>query len=229
MECLRDLGRTMLGGSILVLGRRTGVGGWGAGGVWFLGAGLLFLFCFFRGGGVDICAGFVGSEFLLFSSWCGALLSPELYADIFRGICLLKTKGCHICTYIYIYIYMCTYTYIYIYVHIYLYIMYFFPEFLDFKLLRTITSWDSLWPIHPGSEYRGVTIYIYIYIYIYVPVPGPRTPPPPQWYGPPTPPHHPHLGDDAGNAGDAVQYRATNPKPKSTKTQTHPKPTANQP
>ena len=34
-------------------------------------------------------------------------------------------------------------------------------------------------------------------------------PPPPQWYGPPTPPHHPHLGDDAGNAGDAVQYCAS--------------------
>ena len=34
-------------------------------------------------------------------------------------------------------------------------------------------------------------------------------PPPPQWYGPPTPPHHPHLGDDAGNAGDAVQYRVS--------------------
>ena len=30
--------------------------------------------------------------------------------------------------------------------------------------------------------------------------------PPPQWYGPPTPPHHPYLGDDAGNA---VQYRAS--------------------
>ena len=32
-------------------------------------------------------------------------------------------------------------------------------------------------------------------------------PPPPQWYGPPTPPHqhHPHLGDDVSNAGDAVR------------------------
>ena len=39
---------------------------------------------------------------------------------------------------------------------------------------------------------------------MYVPVPGPRTPPP-QWYDPP----HPHLGDDAGNAGDAVQYRVS--------------------
>ena len=28
-------------------------------------------------------------------------------------------------------------------------------------------------------------------------------------YGPPTPPHHLHLGDDAGNAGDAVQHRVS--------------------
>ena len=36
-----------------------------------------------------------------------------------------------------------------------------------------------------------------------------HVPPPPQWYRPPTPLHHPHLGDDAGNAGDAVQYRVS--------------------
>ena len=58
-------------------------------------------------------------------------------------------------------------------------------------------------------ENKLLLVFKGIDIYIYVPVPGPRTPPPPpQWYGPPTPPHHPHLGDDADNAGDAVQYRA---------------------
>ena len=97
------------------------------------------------------------------------------------------------------------------------------------------------------------------HIYIYVPVPGPRTPPPPPRNGmvPPLPPHHPHLGDDAGNAGDAVHLSPReptrprlsqhptlnqttlqpllnpNPKPKSTQTpnppETHRKPTANQP
>ena len=80
-------------------------------------------------------------------------------------------------------------------------------------------------------------------------------PPLPKWHGPP---HHLHLGDDAGNAGGAVQYRVSpapsvpdspfhpvnqhpttlqpllnpNPKPKSTQTpnpQTNPEPTLNQP
>ena len=47
-------------------------------------------------------------------------------------------------------------------------------------------------------------------IYMYQSL-GHIPPPPPQWYGPPTPPHHPHLGDDAGNAGDAVQLRSQTP------------------
>ena len=49
----------------------------------------------------------------------------------------------------------------------------------------------------------------YIYIYMYQSL-G-HVPPPPPMVWSPTPPHHPHLGDDAGNAGDAVQYRVRTP------------------
>ena len=55
--------------------------------------------------------------------------------------------------------------------------------------------------------YIYIYIYLFISIYLYVPVPGPRSPPPS--VASPTPPHHLHLGDDAGNAGNAVQYRVS--------------------